>query len=74
MYLDNIDNNHERVSLNCKYWQAITQLDDGVRGVICRMGNGKTNPDYTCSQFMPDSSFDSLQDPNKYHDKYHKLK
>ncbi|WP_405264752.1 hypothetical protein [Methanobrevibacter sp.] len=76
MYLDDIDIskiNPDRVCFNCKYWQTVTQFDGPAQGVVCRLGNGRTNPTDTCSQFMPNSTFDSLQDPNKYHDKSHKL-
>lgn len=76
MYLEDInisDVNYDRVCLNCKYWQINIQLKGSAEGVICRLGNGYTNPNDTCPQFAPNSSFDSLQDPNKYHDKYHKL-
>ncbi|WP_295116358.1 hypothetical protein [uncultured Methanobrevibacter sp.] len=37
------------------------------------MGNGHTEPGDTCPQFEPNSTFDSLQDPNKYNDKSNKL-
>lgn len=67
------DVNQDRVCLNCKYWQSNTQLYGSAQGVICRLGNGHTNPNDSCPQFMPNSTFDSLQDPNKYHDKSHKL-
>ena len=76
MYLDDInisELNPDRVCLNCKYWQTQTQLNGSAQGVVCSLGNGRTGPTDTCSQFMPNSTFDSLQDPNKYHDKTHKL-
>ena len=76
MYLEDVNISeigYDRVCLNCKYWQSNTQLNGPAQGVICRMGNGHTSPNDTCSQFAPNSSFDSLQNPNKYHDKSHKL-
>lgn len=76
MYLDDIsisEVNYDRVCLNCKYWQTNIQLNGQSQGVTCRLGNGPTNPNDTCHRFVPESSFDSLQDPNKYNDKSHKL-
>ena len=63
----------DRVCLNCRHWQVSVQLKGPADGVICRMGMGRTSPTDTCSQFAPNSTFDSLQDPNKYHDKSNKL-
>ena len=67
------DINYDRVCLNCKHWQVNVQLRGPADGVICRLGNGHTEPGDTCSQFEPNSTFDSLQDPNKYNDKSNKL-
>ena len=67
------DINPDRVCLNCKYWQVNVQISGSAEGVICRLTKAHTNPTDTCSQFMPNSTFDSLQDPNKYHEKSQKL-
>ena len=67
------DVNPDRVCLNCSYWQVDVQLNGPAEGVICRLTRQHTNPTDTCSQFRPNSTFDSLQDPNKYHDKSRKL-
>lgn len=67
------DINPDRVCLNCKHWQVSVQLKGSAEGVICRLSRQHTNPTDTCSQFMPNSTFDSLQDPNKYHDKSRKM-
>ncbi|MBQ2666036.1 hypothetical protein [Methanobrevibacter sp.] len=67
------DTGGDRVCLNCKHWQTDVQLKGPANGVICRLTKEHTNPTDTCSQFSPNSTFDSLQDPNKYHDKKHKL-
>jgi hypothetical protein len=67
------DVNPDRVCLNCKHWQVNVQLKGSAEGVVCRLSRQHTNPTDTCSQFMANSTFDSLQDPNRYHDKSQKL-
>ena len=56
----------EGVCKNCKYWQdnILLKSDDG--GVFCRLKKEYTDPLYSCSHFMPKSTFDNLQDPNKF--------
>ena len=57
-------------------WNNITDYDKFVKdvdGVICRLGRGHTEPTDTCPEFALNSTFDSLQDPNKYQDKSKKL-
>ena len=68
------DINPDRICLNCRYWQVLVQIEGPAEGVVCRLTRKHTNPMDTCSQFMPNSSFDSLQDPNKYHEKSDKLR
>ncbi len=65
--------NPDRVCLNCVHWQANIQLKGAAEGVICRLGNGHTNPTDSCSQFEPTRTSDCLQNPNNYHDKSQKL-
>lgn len=67
------DLNYDRVCLNCKHWQVNVQIRGPADGVICRLGRGHTEPTDTCPEFAPNSTFDSLQDPNKYQDKSKKL-
>ncbi len=67
------DINPDRVCLNCKHWQVNVQISGPAEGVICRLTKSHTNPTDTCSQFMPNSTFDSLQDPNKWQEKSQKL-
>ena len=67
------DINPDRVCLNCRYWQPDVQLHGHADGVICRLTKQHTNPTDSCSQFAPNSTFDSLQDPNRYFDKKQKL-
>ena len=67
------DINPDCVCLNCKHWQADVQLYGAAKGVICRLTKEHTNPTDTCSQFAPNSTFDSLQDPNRWQDKSQKL-
>lgn len=67
------DINYDRVCLNCRYWQNLVQLNGASDGVICRLTKQHTGPRDTCSRFSPNSTFDSIQDPNKYHDKSEKL-
>lgn len=67
------DMNPDRVCLNCKHWLPDVQIHGAAKGVICRLTKEHTNPTDTCSQFSPNSTFDSLQDPNKYFDKKQRL-
>lgn len=67
------DINTDRVCLNCKHWQINVQLKGPANEVICRLTRKHTNPTDTCSQFSPKSTFDSLQDPNKYLEKSHNI-
>ena len=59
--------NPDRVCLNCRHWQVSLQIGGSKDGEICRLGKGHTAPTDTCSQFMAKSTFDSLQDPSRYH-------
>ena len=71
-YIDGInisDINPDRVCLNCKYWQILLKMNGPAEGVICRLTKQSTRPTDTCSRFSPNSTFDSIQDPNKYHKK-----
>ena len=67
------DINPDRVCLNCKYWQVNVQIRGSADGVICRLTKEYTAPTDTCSQFVHNSTFDSIQDPNKYQEKSRKL-
>ena len=58
----------DRVCLNCKHWQAMLTLKRLDDEKICRLKNGRTNPTDSCSQFAPKSTFDSLNDPNRFID------
>ena len=55
----------DRVCQNCKYWQDTIFLKSD--GAVCRLKKEYTDQLYSCSQFMPKSTFDSLQDPNKFY-------
>ena len=67
------DINPDRACLNCRHWQTAVQLTGPANGVICRLSGNHTEPNDTCGQFSPSSTFDSLQDTNRYHDKRHKM-
>lgn len=47
------DVSYDRVCLNCRYWIVDVQLRGAANGVICSMGQGHTNPDDSCSLFLP---------------------
>ena len=42
---------YDHCCLNCKYWQINTQPFGPAKGVICRRGNGFTDPDDYCDGF-----------------------
>ena len=67
------DVNYDKVCLNCRYWQANVQLKGAANGMACTRGQGQTNPDDSCSLFLPNQSLDSMQDPNMYFDKRNKI-
>ena len=63
------DITHKGFCLNCKYWQVPVQFEDSLNNPVCRLGRGHTNPTDSCSKFSPKSTFDDIQNPEKYHDK-----
>lgn len=67
------DLNYDRVCLNCRYWVVDVQLRGAANGVICTMGKGHTNPSDTCPLFSPNTTLDSIQNPNQYYDKKRKM-
>ena len=67
------DLNADRVCLNCRHWQANVQLYRAADGVICMLTKEHTKPTDSCPQFSLNMTADSLQDPNRYHEKSQKL-
>ncbi len=67
------DINHDRVCLNCIHWHANTRLHGAADGVICTITQEHTAPTDTCPSFYPNMTLDSMQDPNRWHDKSQKL-
>lgn len=61
------DNTYDFVCLNCTYW-IINGLGGGM---VCGCGNGFTNPDDSCSQFVALNSMDG--DYNSYLNKSQKM-
>ena len=59
--------NGDRICLNCMHWQE-DSLKISSDASVCRLANKCSQPNDTCPQFAPKSTFDSLQDPNKYND------
>lgn len=67
------DVNYDKVCLNCRHWRVELQLRGASKNVVCTKGHGHTNPTDTCPMFSPNSSLDSVQNPNQYFDKKSKM-
>ena len=66
------DVGYDKVCLNCRYWKANVQINGPAQGVICIKGHGHTNPNDSCSMFLPNTSVDNL-DLNRHDDKKGKM-
>ena len=57
-------NNGDNICLNCTYWSVSPY--GRAHGMYCRRGNGQTEPDDTCFEFVQSSSFASYGDDGQY--------
>ena len=57
-------NNGENICLNCTYWSVSPY--GRAHGMYCRKGNGQTEPDDTCFEFVQSHSFANYGDDGQY--------
>ena len=61
---DSMVNNGNQICLNCTYWSVSPY--GRAHGMYCRRGNGQTEPDDTCFEFVQSCSFASYGDDGQY--------
>ena len=61
---DSMVNNGDEICLNCTYWSVSPY--GRAHGMYCRRGNGQTNPDDTCFEFVKSTHFASYGDNGQY--------
>lgn len=61
---DSMVNNGNKICLNCTYWSVSPY--GRAHGMYCRRGNGQTEPDDTCFEFVQSHSFASYGDDGQY--------
>ncbi len=61
---DSMVNNGDEICLNCTYWSVSPY--GRAHGMYCRRGNGQTNPDDTCFEFVRSCSFASYGEDGQY--------
>ena len=61
---DSMINNGEEICLNCTYWSVSPY--GASYGMICRRGNGQTDPDDTCFEFVKSHYFANYGGDGQY--------
>ena len=61
---DSMVNNGNNICLNCTYWSVSPY--GRAHGMYCRKGNGQTEPDDTCFEFVQSHSFANYGDDGQY--------
>lgn len=61
---DSMVNNGEEICLNCTYWSVSPY--GSAYGMVCRRGNGQTEPGDSCFDFVKASHFSSYGDGGQY--------
>lgn len=61
---DSMVNNGDEICLNCTYWSVSPY--GRAHGMYCRRGNGQTEPDDTCSDFVQSQSFANYGDEGQF--------
>ena len=57
-------NNGDQICLNCTYWSVSPY--GRAHGMYCRRGNGQTEPDDTCFDFVQSHSFANYGDAGQF--------
>ena len=61
---DSMVNNGEAICLNCTYWSVSPY--GSAHGMYCRRGNGQTEPNDTCFDFVQSQSFANYGDSGEF--------
>lgn len=61
---DSMVNNGDEICLNCTYWSV--NPHGSAYGMYCRRGNGQTEPNDTCFDFVQSSHFANYGDSGQY--------
>ena len=61
---DSMVNNGDAICLNCTFWSVSPY--GSAYGMICRKGNGQTNPDDFCNEFIQVHHFGNYGDSGQY--------
>ncbi len=61
---DSMVDNGEEICLNCTYWNVSPY--GSSYGMYCRKGNGQTDPDDTCFEFIQSQSFANYGDNGEF--------
>ena len=61
---DSMVNNGNNICLNCTYWSVSPY--GRAHGMYCRRGNGQTEPDDSCFDFVQSHSFANYGDDGQY--------
>lgn len=61
---DSMVNNGEAICLNCTYWSVSPY--GSAHGMYCRRGNGQTEPDDTCFDFVQSQHFANYGDGGQF--------
>ena len=61
---DSMVNNGEEICLNCTFWSVSPY--GSAHGMYCRKGNGQTEPDDTCFEFIQSRHFANYGDGGQF--------
>ncbi len=61
---DSMVNNGDEICLNCTYWSVSPY--GRAHGMYCRRGNGQTEPDDTCFEFVQSRHFANYGDSGEF--------
>ena len=61
---DSMVNNGSNICLNCTFWSVSPY--GRAHGMYCRRGNGQTEPDDTCFEFVQSHSFANYGDNGEF--------
>ena len=61
---DSMVNDGSQICLNCTYWSVSPY--GRAHGMYCRRGNGQTEPDDTCFEFVQSRSFANYGDAGEF--------
>ena len=61
---DSMVNNGDEICLNCTYWSVSPY--GSAHGMYCRRGNGQTEPNDTCFDFVQSHSFANYGDEGQF--------